>query len=641
MCKSIRIYKYIIYVLFVFFCSIGIFAFFGCAGMRDLDTPSNLSVDEYLNLTWNEVEGAEGYSVMLGEKEYETQSNSLDLFYELTDVTATEYKIKVKAYGNKYYRAESEYSDELEYTFNPYFTIGYLPNDDGASCTITSTVSKGVTGSIVIPSKIRGLKVTKIRRNVFEGAKKLKTVYIPDSVAYIENGAFKDCGSLQKVRLPKSLERINGGTFYCCLSLTTVDIPESVNFIGMNAFNGCTSLKSLTMPKNVEKIESNCISGCDSLESITVSEENAKYKLIDECVVDIEKNEVVLGYGKTKKIPEGVSSIGDDAFNGCHALNEIYIPASVQKIGYRVFNDCTNLSSIVVDENNPVYKGNGDFLIEKETNTLIRGCKNGIIPDGVVEIRASAFSGIEYLEKVVIPNGVKNIGSDAFSGIGGFKELIIPTSVEKIGNKAFEYCKDLENIYIPETTWIGNYAFVDCNKLTSVTVSEKMSMSEFLIFGPMSPSGSIYYGANGFTSYVVDSHLSQYCSEFKECNIKSDGGYPYVYSFNYINTYFSGKTFFAEYDEHIKNSSELMKDPEKYAQALEKVKEEMDYLTNPRVPLRLGYTFKGWATDESSMEVVYPAYENKDGIMCAFGFDERERTPDNTVLFAVWEKNAE
>ena len=38
------------------------------------------------------------------------------------------------------------------------------------------------------------------------------------------------------------------------------------------------------------------------------------------------------------------------------------------------------------------------------------------IPEGVEEIRESAFQGCSKLEKVVIPESVKSIGQNAFKG---------------------------------------------------------------------------------------------------------------------------------------------------------------------------------------------------------------------------------
>ena len=148
-------------------------------------------------------------------------------------------------------------------------------------------------------------------------------------------------------------------------------------------------------------------------------------------------------------IPDGVTEIAINAFNGCHKVNEVHIPNGVKTIGENAFIYCgltsinlpssvtqlkpstnpgqiiitspfygnPNLTSITVDKKNPVYDSRNDCnaIIETSTNRLILGCKS-----------------------TTIPNTISIIGNASFFKFD--KPLIIPKSVKMIEHFAFYYC---------------------------------------------------------------------------------------------------------------------------------------------------------------------------------------------------------
>ena len=150
-------------------------------------------------------------------------------------------------------------------------------------------------------------------------------------------------------------------------------------------------------------------------------------------------------------IPDSVEKIGDDAFCGCTGLTSIVIPDSVEKIGNRAFHGCTGLTSIVVSEGNKVYdsRNNCNALIETESNSIIVGCKNTVIPDSVEKIGDFAFEGCTGLTSIVIPDSVKEIGDNVFCGCTGLTSIVIPVSVKKFGDGVFDECTNLEAINVP------------------------------------------------------------------------------------------------------------------------------------------------------------------------------------------------
>jgi hypothetical protein len=69
---------------------------------------------------------------------------------------------------------------------------------------------------------------------------------------------------------------------------------------------------------------------------------------------------------------------------------------------------------------------------------------------------------------VTIPNSVTYIGNYAFDGCSRLTSVTIPNSVTSIGYGAFAYCSSLTSVTIPSSvTSIGTYAFQSCASLTS------------------------------------------------------------------------------------------------------------------------------------------------------------------------------
>lgn len=168
-------------------------------------------------------------------------------------------------------------------------------------------------------------------------------------------------------------------------------------------------------------------------------------------------------------IPDSVTSIGEDAFYGCDCLTSIRIPKSVTLIGTGAFSACENLTSIKVAEGNDNYYSEGNCLIEKEGNRLLFGCKNSVIPKTVTSIGGKAFAYCTSLTGMTIPDGVLSIGKDAFYACDGLTDIVIPDSVTLIGEEAFENCTALERVTIGGgVTSIGAYAFSGCWNLTDI-----------------------------------------------------------------------------------------------------------------------------------------------------------------------------
>ena len=330
-------------------------------------------------------------------------------------------------------------------------------------------------GVVTIPSTVtyrsKTYRVTSIGDYAFEYCSSLTSINIPDGLTSIGDRAFYDCSSLTSVTIPENsqLTSIGDHAFRDCSSLTSITIPDGVTGIGIWAFSECSGLTSIDIPESVTSIGSSAFYRCSSLTSISIPENSQLtsigYGAFLGCSsltsIDIPESVTSIGraafYGCSSltsiSIPENsqLTSIGYGAFSGCSSLTSITIPEGVTSLDRWAF-DCSSLTSIVVAEGNTVYdsRDNCNAIIETRTNTLILGCGATIIPNTVLKIGDSAFSGYSSLTSITIPEGVTTIGEEAIAHCDNLTSVYISKSVTEMGEAAFGGNGSLTSIVIDE-----------------------------------------------------------------------------------------------------------------------------------------------------------------------------------------------
>ena len=178
-------------------------------------------------------------------------------------------------------------------------------------------------------------------------------------------------------------------------------------------------------------------------------------------------------------IPNSVTEIGEGCFFSCMSLTELTIPASVTSIGSDAFNWSWNLEAIHVDAANPAYSSEDGVLFNKAKTNLIRypEGKGGsyTVPQSVTTIAESAFCECVGLSEIVFPDRLTSIGDSAFYECN-LSSLELPNSLTHIGEFAFGLCYGLTEVTIPAgVTTIGNNPFFYCENLTNLIVDQANS----------------------------------------------------------------------------------------------------------------------------------------------------------------------
>ena len=206
------------------------------------------------------------------------------------------------------------------------------------------------------------------------------------------------------------------------------------------------------------------------------------------------------------EIGNGVTSIEQYAFNGCHSLSSTTIPNGVTSIGQYAFTNCYSLSSTTIP--------NSVTSIGKNAFNGCYSLSSITMPNGVTSIGQYAFSNCYSLSSITMPNGVTSIGQYAFNGCYSLSSTTIPNSVTSIGQSAFNSCYSLSSITIPDgVTSIGESAFNKCSSLSSITIPDGVTSIGKNAFQLCSSLSSITM-PNGVTSIASSAFYNCYSVAF-------------------------------------------------------------------------------------------------------------------------------
>ena len=221
------------------------------------------------------------------------------------------------------------------------------------------------------------------------------------------------------------------GAMYDFYGSSSKDVPWRLDL---------NEIKTVQIGDGVTSIGEFAFQDCTSLTSVTIPDgvTSIGYSAFSDC-----------SSLTSITLPASMTSIEAYAFDGCDSLASITLPASVTSIKYSVFRGCDSLKTITVAEGNPVYHSDGNCLIQTAEKKLIVGCQSSVIPTNgsVTSIGEYAFEYCKNLTSIVIPARVASIGHHAFAFCTLLKSITIPASVTSIKDGAFFRCDALSDVY--------------------------------------------------------------------------------------------------------------------------------------------------------------------------------------------------
>ena len=284
-------------------------------------------------------------------------------------------------------------------------------------------------------------------------------------------------------------------------SVKTITLPNTVTTIGAGAFK-LPTLISINLPNSITSVANNVFNGCTSLKSIV--------------------------------IPSSMTDIPQTMFYGCTALETVDFSnaTSLRTIGYQAFYNTTALEKVILPEGltsiaNVAFKNSGvkevylpsTLVFENVgTNSVFGECarlhtvtsKATFIADNMfynssvlenlylentITIGESAFYKAVSLTSLTLPNTLTTIGKNAFA-YASFDKIIVPASVTSFGDGTFKENDFLETAVILGSA-MGSNMFLNCSNMTRLVITEK-----FETFGSYALNG---VNRNSFTTFYTGS----------------------------------------------------------------------------------------------------------------------------------------
>ena len=281
------------------------------------------------------------------------------------------------------------------------------------------------------------------------------------------------------IEIPASVTRIEDEAFLRCFDLCCVHLHGEAS-IGLDAFKNCHGLQTILVPTDlVEQYNQH---------------HSALREYISDCVTQIDG--IYYQLDSHKQTARVVAHYHSDEERYAQYTGHIAIPASVAYMGHTYQVLAISAYAFYQSSIDAIDLPDGLETIGREAFTYCENLRYLDIPDTVTTIGKAAFAGCESLCYVRLSEGLRLMQPELFAGCSQLQTVLLGSQIKNIGTKAFSDCEQLRTIYLPETVKkIGTGAFYNCIHLKELRIPDSVHIFDMnalaycdelstLIFGP-------------------------------------------------------------------------------------------------------------------------------------------------------------
>jgi hypothetical protein len=309
----------------------------------------------------------------------------------------------------------------------------------------------GSVASGAVPSTLRTIEITTgdaLVASYFESVTSIETVFLPSTIATINNRAFFGMTALRQVAVLGTVAVAD-----------RVVLPSALTTLGTSVFQNAANIRHVTLPAAITTLPADTFNGATELNTVVTG--TSMTVIGDRAFLNTKLS--------TFTFANNLTTIGANAFQGT-LLTQVVVPNTVTSIGAEAFRNMSALTSITfpstVPSVAPLFTLGANVLTGAQVLTTINfhidmlptagnrtvryffggtTSGGGTIPTTLTTVTLSGgtvlgpsfFSNLTTLVNVTLPNTLTDIGTLAFDGVTGITALTIPQSVNSIGASAF------------------------------------------------------------------------------------------------------------------------------------------------------------------------------------------------------------